>query len=73
MQAIFYGSYAADEVLILREFRDRKLASYSLGRFLIGFYYVVSPPIADLIEVFPFAKKSTKYVLDKIVRYIKPE
>ncbi len=62
-----YGSYVADEVLILREFRDRKLASFSLGRFLIGFYYFVSPPIAELIEVLPFTKKPTKYVLDKIV------
>ncbi len=68
-----YGSYGADEVLILREFRDRKLASYSLGRFLIRFYYFASPPIAELIEVFPFAKKPTKYVLDKIVRYVKTE
>ncbi len=62
-----YGSYVADEVLVLREFRDRELASNSLGRLLIRFYYFVSPPIAELLEVFPFAKKPTKYVLDKIV------
>ena len=62
-----YGSYVADEVLILREFRDRELASSSLGRFLIRLYYLVSPPIAELLEVFPFAKKPTRYVLDKIV------
>ena len=68
-----YGSYAADEVLILREFRDQKLASYSLGRFLISFYYRVSPPIVDLIEVFPIAKKPIKYMLDKIVKIIKLE
>ena len=67
-----YGSYGADEVLILRKFRDQQLAPYSLGRFLIGFYYVVSPPIAELIETFPFAKQPAKYVLDKIVRFIKP-
>jgi hypothetical protein len=65
-----YGSYEADEVLILREFRDRQLASYSLGRFLTRFYYFASPPVADLVEVFPFAKKPTKRVLDKIVRYL---
>jgi hypothetical protein len=62
-----YGSYVADEVLVLREFRDRELESSSLGRFLIRFYYFVSPPVAELLEVFPFAKKPTKYVLDKIV------
>ena len=68
-----YGSYVADEVLVLREFRDRELESNGLGRFLIRLYYFVSQPIAELLEVFPFAKKPTRYVLDKIVRYIKPE
>jgi hypothetical protein len=62
-----YGSYGADEVLVLRDFRDRELASSGLGRFAIRLYYFVSPPIAELLEVFPFAKKPTKYVLDKIV------
>ncbi len=62
-----YGSYVADEVLVLREFRDRELESCDFGRFLVRFYYSVSPPIAELLEVFPFAKKPTKYVLDKIV------
>ena len=63
-----YGSYGADEVLVLREFRDRELAPSGLGRLLIRVYYVVSPPIAELLEVLPFAKKPTKCVLDKIVR-----
>lgn len=62
-----YGSYVADEVLVLREFRDRELESSGLGRFVIRFYYFVSPPIAELLEVFPFAKKPIKYVLDKVV------
>lgn len=62
-----YGSYVADEVLVLRDFRDRELESNGLGRFLIRFYYFVSPSIAELLEVLPFAKKPTKYVLDKIV------
>ena len=64
-----YGSYGADEVLILREFRDRELASSGLGRFLIRVYYVVSLPIAELLEIFPFVKQPTKYVLDTIVRH----
>ena len=62
-----YGSYGADEVLVLRDFRDRELASSGLGRFVIRLYYFVSPPIAELLEALPFAKKPTKYVLDKIV------
>ncbi len=63
-----YGSYGADEVLILRAFRDQELASSAFGRLLIRIYYFVSPPIADLLELFPFAKQPAKYVLDKIVR-----
>ena len=65
-----YGSYEADEVLILREFRDQKLASSDLGKFLINCYYLLSPPIAELLEIFPFAKKPVKHVLDKIVRSV---
>ena len=66
-----YGSYEADEVLVLREFRDRELAPSGLGRSLIRLYYIVSPPLADLLEVFPLAKQPAKYVLDKIVGYVK--
>ncbi len=62
-----YGSYDADEVRILRAFRDRQLASSRMGRLLIRSYYVVSPPLAEMLELFPSAKKPAKYVLDKIV------
>jgi hypothetical protein len=62
-----YGSYGADEVLVLRNFRDQELESNGLGRLLIRVYYFVSPTVAELLEVLPFAKKPTKYMLDKIV------
>jgi len=62
-----YGSYGADEVIVLRAFRDRELASSELGRLLVRLYYFVSPPLAELLEAFPSAKKPAKYVLDKIV------
>lgn len=68
-----YGSYEADQVLTLRAFRDQKLAPYGLGRLLINCYYIVSPPIAELMDMFPFAKKPAKYVLDKIVKAVMAE
>ncbi len=45
-----YGSESAEEINILREFRDEYLLESPLGRLLVGTYYRVSPPIASIIE-----------------------
>ncbi|HEU5378433.1 MAG TPA: CFI-box-CTERM domain-containing protein [Ktedonobacteraceae bacterium] len=66
-----YGSYEAEQVLALREFRDRKLAPYGLGRLLINWYYFVGPPLAEFVETFPLVKKPVKYVLDNIVKSVR--
>lgn len=63
-----YGSYEADEVLILRKFRDHQLASSKPGQFFIHSYYFISPPIANLLEGFPIAKRPIKHILNKIVQ-----
>jgi len=68
-----YGSYEADEVLLLRAFRDRELAVSRLGRMLICLYYVVSPSLVEFLEAFPFAKKPAKYLLDRLVKAVKAE
>jgi len=38
-----YGSYEIKEVIILREFRDKVLAKYKVGKIFISVYYFTSP------------------------------
>ena len=44
-----YGTSSAEEIDVLRSFRDRVLARSDAGRDLIAFYYAASPPLAELI------------------------
>jgi uncharacterized repeat protein (TIGR01451 family) len=51
-----YGTPMAEEVQILREFRDEYLLTNPVGKGLVGFYYRVSPPIAEFITEHPSLK-----------------
>jgi hypothetical protein len=44
-----YGTPAAREIQVLRDFRDGVLLQSTAGRDLVGFYYAASPPVADFI------------------------
>jgi hypothetical protein len=46
----------AEEIDVLREFRDEYLLTRRLGRVLVGLYYRVSPPIAGFIAEHPGLK-----------------
>jgi len=48
-----YGTPMAEEIQILREFRDEYLLTNPLGKALVGVYYRVSPPIAEFIAEHP--------------------
>jgi Leucine-rich repeat (LRR) protein len=51
-----YGTPMAEEIQILREFRDEYLFTNPLGKALVGLYYQVSPPIAEFITDHPSLK-----------------
>lgn len=51
-----YGTPMAEEIQILRNFRDEYLLTNLVGQAFVGFYYRVSPPIADFITDHPILK-----------------
>ncbi len=58
-----YGSLAHPHVTILREFRDRFLNQFSLGRALIGTYYQYSPSFAKVVDDFPILRPFVRVLL----------
>jgi len=51
-----YGTPMAEEIGILRKFRDEYLLTNPIGATLVEFYYRVSPPIAQFIAEHPRLK-----------------
>jgi len=48
-----YGTPMAEEIEILREFRDEYLLTNPVGQALVSLYYKVSPPMAEFITEHP--------------------
>jgi hypothetical protein len=64
--AAFSGA-DAPAVRVLRDFRDRYLATNALGRRLVASYYAVSPSIARYLEAHPELKPTVRAALLPIV------
>jgi hypothetical protein len=58
-----YGTPMAEEIQILREFRDEYLITNPLGQAFVDLYYRVSPPIAEFITEHPSLKPIVRTVL----------
>ena len=52
-----YGTPIAEEIQILRDFRDEYLLTNPVGQALVDFYYKVSPPMAEFITDHPSLKQ----------------
>jgi uncharacterized repeat protein (TIGR01451 family) len=66
-----YGSYLEPEVKVLRHFRDQHLLTNRWGRAFVHWYYEFSPPYADLLARYDWAKAVARAVLTPVVYSIK--
>jgi hypothetical protein len=55
-----YGTGTAEEVNLLREFRDMVLLSSDPGAEFVSLYYQVSPPIAEVIRQHEFLRTAVR-------------
>jgi alpha-tubulin suppressor-like RCC1 family protein len=55
-----YGTTMAEEIQVLRQFRDEYLLSNPLGRSVVDLYYRVSPQIAEFITEHPSLKPTVR-------------
>jgi hypothetical protein len=56
-------SFEAQHIQLIRRFRDRYLVHFSMGRQFVHFYYRISPPIVDVINVHPLAALMVRILL----------
>jgi len=66
-----YGTPFEDEVVTLREFRDRYLLPTEQGRMLVRWYYTCSPPLAATISRDGNLRRLARHLLAPAVRLIR--
>ncbi|PXF60273.1 MAG: hypothetical protein C4B58_00055 [Deltaproteobacteria bacterium] len=62
-----YGSGMAEQVQMLRAFRDAYLMPHAAGRKLVNLYYATGKPIAVYIESHPWLKAPVRIILYPLV------
>lgn len=65
-----YGTPFADEIQVLRKWRD-DLERSSLGKLVVELYYKISPPIARYIQQRGYLRTTTRYLLSPLVNHLK--
>lgn len=66
-----YGDYDHPQVMILRKFRDEKLANSIFGRSFIHLYYAISPHLAKLLKNQKNMNELIRNLLDKFISRMK--
>jgi len=66
-----YGSPDAEEVNVLRKFRDHYLLKSKMGREVVKLYYTYSPAIADYIRDKEELRKAVRTILKPLVWLVK--
>ncbi|MBI5742046.1 MAG: hypothetical protein HZA16_15180 [Nitrospirae bacterium] len=66
-----YGSYLAEEVRVLRKFRDTRLLTNSAGKMFVRYYYEFSPPVADYISRHAALRTAARFMLTPVVFAVK--
>jgi hypothetical protein len=62
-----YGADWQPEVLALRDFRDRYLLPFAIGRWVVARYYELSPPAAGYIREHPGTRPVVRFLLTPFV------
>jgi len=62
-----YGTPMAEDIQVLRDFRDRYLITNPVGEKLVSTYYRVSPPMADYIVEHPSLKPLVRFALQPAI------
>ncbi len=66
-----FGSFLAEEVIILQEFRDRYLLTHPAGKGMVSLYYRYSPPVANYIADHESFRAAIRIALMPVIYSIK--
>lgn len=63
-----YGHPLADEIHVLRKWRDDSLSKSAPGRFFISAYYIVSPPLAVAVSKSSLARAIMRWAISSVLK-----